>query len=144
MRADIENTIYQYNWAYDMGQIDAIGACFAEHAEFAFDNGTQFGRDAIVAELRRRRTRFQADEVPWHMVTNVLVDQVSDSRALVISRFTLAIRDPEGNVRLDRLGYYDDVLDAIDSRWQITRRRVLRPGSPESSTPPFWGVALSA
>ena len=64
-RDGIANTLSRYAWAYDKDELELIGECFTADAEVEFSTGWTTGRDATVAELRRRRDLYRpTGEIP--------------------------------------------------------------------------------
>jgi hypothetical protein len=128
MRAGIENTLYRYAWAYDMGEIASIGDCFTIGAEIEFrDTGWKSGREAVVAELRRRRERHTDGSVPWHVISNVYITEGSENQPVVRSWFTAFLHEADGTQKFVAVGWYDDVFSLEDGIWRIMRRRTLMP-----------------
>jgi hypothetical protein len=130
VRSAIENTIARYAWLFDGNEIDALGGCFTQDA--AFQIGAEpavHGREGVVAELRRRRQRYErSGAVPWHHVSTIEIVVADALAASVRSRFALTVVEADGQARLASVGWYDDELACITGRWLIHRRRVGRPG----------------
>ncbi|MDB5424955.1 MAG: hypothetical protein JWQ29_2371 [Phenylobacterium sp.] len=132
-RTMIENTLNRYAWAYDFDEFDQIGECFARDAEVEFGGtGLKIGREAVVAELARRRARYRPEgDTPWHICSNVYVRPVSSTRAVVASWYTFGTKkrdEPLTGTGLDSFGWYDDTFVLEDGEWRIATRRILRPG----------------
>ncbi len=127
-RSGIENTLYRYAWAYDMDELDEIAGCFSTDAEVEFrDSGLKVGRDAVAAEMRRRRQKYTDGTIPWHVISNVYITDATDTRARVRSWYTFFTQSPDGSQKLTSIGWYDDQFALEDGEWRIRRRRVLLP-----------------
>jgi SnoaL-like domain len=128
MRSGIENTLYRYAWTYDMNELDGIGDCFTTDAEVKFrDSGLKVGRDAVAAEMQRRREKYSDGSIPWHVISNVYITDVKGDEATVRSWYTFFVRSPGGEQHFTTVGWYDDVFALEDAVWRIKRRRVLLP-----------------
>jgi hypothetical protein len=124
-RGEIENTLFRWTWYFDMQQIDKIGECFSEDAEYEFDTGDiKVGREAIVEELRRRRARY-GDSAPRHVNTNVFVAEQSDSEATVKS-FVMAIasRGESDRQIIRPMSIWHDEFVNVNGAWLIRKRSV--------------------
>lgn len=124
-RPEIENTLYRYAWTFGMDQLDEIGQCFTEDAEVEFSTGLEVGRDAVVAELRRRRGLHAPETMPWNVISNVYIHQESREEAVVTSWWTFFVHAPEQPPALTNIGCYDDVFVNDGGTWRIKHRRVL-------------------
>jgi hypothetical protein len=129
-RSEIENVLYRYAWAYDMDEVDGMAGCYTADAEVEFmDVGVKVGRGAVVEEMRRRRVLHrEKDVVPWHVISNVLIERLGVAEARVISFWTFVPRTPDGSLQIRAIGYYDDVFMLEDGHWRIHRRRVRMAG----------------
>jgi hypothetical protein len=112
-----------------MDEMERMGECFATDAEVSFGTGPQVGRAAVVQELTRRRDRYRPEnQTPWHVITNVLIEDESDRQATVKSFFTFFVKPRVGPVALSSIGYYDDTFIHDGETWRIHRRRVMSAG----------------
>jgi 3-phenylpropionate/cinnamic acid dioxygenase small subunit len=128
VRSEIENTLYRYAWAYDMNELNGIAECFTTDAEVEFrDSGLKTGRDAVAAEMQRRREKYAHGSIPWHVISNVFITNVTATEATVRSWYTFFVQEPSGTQRFASVGWYDDVFALEDGAWRIKRRRVLSP-----------------
>jgi ketosteroid isomerase-like protein len=128
-RAEIENGIYRYAWAFDENDMNLLADCFTENAELIEPNGnTVQGRDAIREAFRTRRdSRVERGEQPRHVTTNVLILDESDGRADVRSYFSMhATKD--GAVQGTSLGIYVDTWVDDGGTWRISRRQMQSEG----------------
>jgi 3-phenylpropionate/cinnamic acid dioxygenase small subunit len=128
MRSSIENTLYRYAWTYDMNELDGIAECFTTDAEVEFrDSGLKVGRDAVAAEMRRRREKYDDGSIPWHVISNVYITDATGTEAKVRSWYTFFVQAPDGVQRFSGVGWYDDTFALQDGEWRVKRRRVLQP-----------------
>jgi 3-phenylpropionate/cinnamic acid dioxygenase small subunit len=130
VRDEIENTLYRYAWAYDMDQLDEMGKCFTAdaHVEFA-DVGLKVGRSAVVEEMRRRRDLYRPDSaVPWHVISNIFIENQTETEATVKAFFTFFVKGSDGTAKFRSIGYYDDSFGPEDGTWRVRRRRIMRAG----------------
>lgn len=129
VRGQVENVLSRYAWAYDMNELDELEECFAAGAECTFrGSGLKVGRQAVVAELRLRRAGYPAGTTPWHVITNVRVDDPRDGEAVVRSSFTFFRQDPGSAPLLVGIGWYDDVFVTEGGAWRVKRRVIRSPG----------------
>jgi 3-phenylpropionate/cinnamic acid dioxygenase small subunit len=127
MRSGIENTLYRYAWAYDMNEA-GIGECFTSDAEVEFrDSGWKLGRDAVAAEMTRRREKYSDGSIPWHVISNIYITDPTDDSATVRSWYTFFVCAADGSQGFRSVGWYDDVFAVEAGVWRVRRRRVLMP-----------------
>jgi hypothetical protein len=128
-RGAIENALYRYGWAYDMDELGMMGECFAEDAEVEFSTGLKVGREAVVAELERRRSKYRPEgTIPWHVISNVFIRAETEQEATVAAFYTFATKAPGGKPEWQSIGYYDDVFVNDGGVWRVSRRRVTPVG----------------
>jgi len=108
--------------------MDGIGECFTADAEVDFEGKEMTtGREAVVAELTRRRSKYgPRGTMMWHLLTNVFIAEESDTEASVRTFFTALVSGDSGPPTLQSVGYYDDVFVLDGDTWRIRRRRVVR------------------
>jgi 3-phenylpropionate/cinnamic acid dioxygenase small subunit len=127
-RSGIENTLYRYAWAFDMDHLDEIWQCYTKDVEVTFEE-LKVGREAVVAEMRRRRDKYREDDItPWHVITNVFITNETETTADVASWFTQYTRTKEDLGTFNVIGWYHDRFKVDDGVWRIHRRRVLLAG----------------
>jgi len=132
-RADIENCLYRYAWAFDMDRLTRLAECFTEDIATHFTSGLVVGRPEVLADLEERRAVFRRDDVvPWHLINNVLIAQHSEDEARVQSFFTFFIRRGAAPPEPSTLGYYEDTFVRDGSAWRISIRRVVSGGTYRS------------
>jgi 3-phenylpropionate/cinnamic acid dioxygenase small subunit len=133
VRATVEITqlISRYGNCLDRGDFDGLVACFTEDAEFhvAPNPGVESplkGPAGIRANIERRWKLFAETEQRRHVMTNIVVEEVSGETArarTVIIVFAVA-REPGSTIRPHGLGVFDDILECHDGRWQFKERRL--------------------
>jgi hypothetical protein len=129
VRSEIENTLYKYAWCYDMDAVEQIGDCFTQDAEVLFrDTGLRVGRAAVTEEMVRRRQLYERDDTPWHVISNVLITDETETEATVKSFYTFFSKPKGGAPVLRSIGWYDDVFANEGGRWRVRQRRVLSAG----------------
>lgn len=125
-RDAIANTLSLYAWAYDRDELDLIGSCFTDDAEVEFGTGWKTGREAVVAELRRRRDVYRpTGAIPWHVISNVLVHEEHEATARVTSFYTFFVKRPGEAPAPQSIGHYDDLFAVEEGAWRIRRRSVV-------------------
>jgi hypothetical protein len=105
-----------------------MGEVFAQDAEVAFQESGNFkvGRDAIVQEMRRRREKYRPEgSTPWHVITNILIENETEHGADVKSFWTFFVKPRDGEPELKSVGYYDDKFILEGNAWRV-HRRVLK------------------
>ena len=139
----IEQTIYQYSWAYDIDDMDLLMDCFVDDAVYitpagaaqrddgrnddnAFVGGTEplRGHVAIrsfVGKARKRRT--ELGHQTRHVISNVLIERAGLG-ASVTSYLTHLITQSDGTAFLDHTGLYLDQMVEMQGRWKIKERRI--------------------
>lgn len=132
--AQISNVLGRYAWTYDMDRLDLLGECFARDAIVEFgDTGFKSGREAVVAELSRRREKYRpSGDIPWHVITNIFVQPEMEKSARVQSWYSFGTMTRGSPMTLDKFGRYEDVFMLEDGVWRIARRRVLDLNAPDS------------
>jgi hypothetical protein len=126
-RSSIENTLYRYAWTYDMNELEDIGECFTTDAEVTFiDSGLKVGREAVAAEMKRRHGKYPEGTIPFHVITNVYITDVTEQQARVRSWYTFFIEGPDGDSAYSNCGWYDDVFAPEDGQWRVKRRHIRR------------------
>ena len=128
-RAQIENMLARYAWAFDTNDLDALRDCFTADAEFEVSGGgVTIGRDAVVAELARLRARHEpGTSTPWHLVSTLWIVSTGADSVSAQSKFMLAVSERDGPPALVGVGWYRDEIVKFDGAWRLRRRRVLRP-----------------
>jgi hypothetical protein len=126
LREQVENALSRYAWCYDMNQLEGIGQCLLQDAELAFLTVRVVGIDAIIDELRRRRSRYGPETVPAHLMTNVYIREPLGDEVEVTSSFLFCTSSPPEHPVLTSAGYYHDWFRFDGSSWRIARRRIFQ------------------
>lgn len=125
-RNDIENTLYRYALLYDVDELDDIGSCFAVDAVVEFNPGNASGRAAVAEEMERRRAKYRPQRsIPWHVISNVLIENETETHADVTAFYTFFVKAPDEAPAPAAIGYYDDRFVREDGCWRIEARRVV-------------------
>jgi 3-phenylpropionate/cinnamic acid dioxygenase small subunit len=133
--AAIEALLFRYAAAIDAGDLDAVGALFAEGV-VATDDGTVIAEGAEgVRRLYEATTRLHEDGTPRtaHLTTNTSID-VDDDAGLADARSRFVVLQavpPEGDdpgLALQPIiaGRYHDRFVRVDGEWRFAERR-MRP-----------------
>ena len=126
-RAEIENVLGSYTFAYDENDMDAMAECFTADAVMTMritDGdliGPFEGRDAIVG-LMEKSLASQSDQ-RRHLVSNVVVRDVADGTATVSSYLTL-ISIADERLTVLSTARYEDELTRENGAWRFSRRHV--------------------
>jgi hypothetical protein len=132
-RSLIENTLSTYAYCYDVGPLEPISDVWTTDAEVTFvDTGPFYGREAVTAEMVRRRhvPRYADGSRPWHILSNVTIHEIDEREAKVTTWWTFYIIDPDGKAAFSSIGYYDDVLRNDGDTWRIRHRVERAIGHP--------------
>ena len=127
-RAEINELLARYAWAYDEEDPEALASCFAENAEFDYGTELLRGRDAICGRLNGNRAAArERGEQPRHVMTNVVVDEKGDGTARVLSYLSFTVSSASGTAVV-LTATYDDVVVRDGGEWRFQRRAVNRDG----------------
>lgn len=131
-RSGIENTLYKLAWGTDRRDIEYIKEAYAADALWTRE-GTAGkeklvleGRDAIVAHLTKTWASTPQPNSK-HAITNILIENESDSEAVVRSYKTV-VRIDDGVPVVASSGWYDDVFVNDGGTWRIKERVLLPDG----------------
>ena len=125
---DCTKLINRYTLLNDAADWDAVAALYTEDGQMARPSAPDspvVGRDAILAAFRSRPAR-----AARHVVSNIVVDVVSETEATALSIIVLyqgsenpegglPIRDPKGPL----IGTYTDRLRKTAEGWRFAERR---------------------
>jgi hypothetical protein len=120
-RDAICDTMAQYNWGGDAGDLDELAAAFCVDGVLEIRGyQTLSGRAAIAQGLRRGLGAGAPERtIVRHNVANIRFESVTGSEARVASYFTVLT-----DVGLDHYGRYRDTFVPVDDRWLIRHRFV--------------------
>jgi hypothetical protein len=137
IRDEIENLYALYAWAFDMDQLELLADMFTDDAQVEFSEGRAEGREAVLADLEKRRASMRPDDlVPWHLMTNLLIVKATEREATVRCFYTFFYNRPSGSIEPYKLGYYEDVFVEEAGVWRIRRRRIVSGGKPATGPQP--------
>lgn len=117
---------------YDTGDFDALEQLWAADGVFDVLPNPDFtewplrGREAIVGMFRDRQPKAYAPGPRRHIITNIVVDELTATTARCRSYMTLlsVLSDNiSGSLQLIGEATYFDELRKEDGRWQLTYRR---------------------
>jgi hypothetical protein len=117
---------------YDDGDFDALEQVWASDGVFDVLPNPDFiewpirGREAIVAMFRDRQPKAYLPGPRRHIITNIVVDELTATTARCRSYMTLLSvlsANLSGSLQLIGAATYFDELRKEDGRWQITYRR---------------------
>lgn len=124
----IQQLLAQYTWSHDSRDFAALAACFTDTAEYtmriadAAASAPTVGGSAIAALVEKFKST-QTDQ-RRHVITNVVVDEATDTQASVRSYVTVFAT--EGDVsRLVTTGVCHDVVERQeDGAWRFTSKQM--------------------
>lgn len=126
-RAEIENLLGAYTFAYDENDMTAMAGCFAADAVMTMriaDGdliGPFEGRDTIVGLMEKSLA--SQDDQRRHLVSNVVVRALTTTAATVTSYLTLISIAGERLTVLST-ARYEDELTREDGAWRFARRHI--------------------
>jgi ketosteroid isomerase-like protein len=119
--------VHDYARAADFGDSAAAAALFAEDGVLEMPGGRRFaGRDAI----RKRLEEQPAAQVSRHVISNLIVDAVDESRARGFCYLTLyrgtrsAAGGPLPSAAPFVIGHYEDEFVRDGGDWRFAARRL--------------------
>jgi 3-phenylpropionate/cinnamic acid dioxygenase small subunit len=124
-RHEFEDVFCQYALAFDEGETERYALVFAEDAELIAGPTTLSGRDAIV-EMMSGRIAFRRGESQQtrHVITNILVEEETESRARVRAYFSLPVTTGGSSLAVERTGWYLSDFVRTGDGWRIARHEM--------------------
>ncbi|MFC4256869.1 hypothetical protein GRI97_14905 [Altererythrobacter xixiisoli] len=131
-RAEIEDLMARYLFAMDYHDADGYAGCFTEDGILDYAMGTLQGREQIRAEALIFRDKIAEVFVDWqgrpaklrHLVQHKAI-RVEGNRAWNTGMwFEMTNGGPEGALKTESFGTYEDDLVRIDGRWLFARRKI--------------------
>ncbi len=121
-RQAINDLFADYAWAMDDRDFDLLAQVFHEDASFVIyipevDPVGPFSPGSAVVEFISETTKGQTDQ-RRHVITNLRVDEESESDAKVTATLTLIVID-EGKLTVQSTGVYTAECVADGDRWQF-------------------------
>ena len=129
-KADIENVLMQYTYAFDRLDADAYVAVFTDDAEFDLGGGQVLkGKEQIRTLITSRQGQPQPEGVLMHhIVTNSSYDFVSPGEVRHYGYWITMVGDMQKGFTVPAMGHYEDVLVKQDGRWLFKARKLVLPG----------------
>lgn len=130
---EVARALNRHAWGFDEGDWDLLASAYTEDAtvDVVTDEGMTFmpvpephavGRAAVLAGYRGSYASFRSrGERPWHLITNVLVDEHDGDTAKVRS-FNLFLGSTPGGVSVFGMSRYHDEMVRVDGEWRIKAR----------------------
>lgn len=129
-KADIENLLMQYTYAFDRLDADAYVAAFTDDAEFDLGGGQVLkGREQIRTLITSR----QAEPAPpgvlmHHIVTNSSYDFINPAEVRHYGYWITMVGDMQNGFTVPAMGHYEDVVVKEGGRWLFKSRKLVLPG----------------
>ena len=121
IRDGVVDTIYRYAHAFDENDMDAFADCFTESGVTKRAGGDVVGREQIRRAFGERRNAYdERGEQPRHIVTNIVIDQCSETEATVYSYLMLVVTASTTEIRVS--GRYTDDMVLDGHRWRFRSR----------------------
>jgi hypothetical protein len=129
-KAEIENLLMQYTYAFDRLDADAYVAVFTEDAEFDLGGGQVLkGKDAIRTLITSRQGEPQPPGMLMHhIVTNSSYDFVSENEVRHYGYWITMVGDMQNGFTVPAMGHYEDVVAKENGRWLFKARKLVLPG----------------
>lgn len=128
-RAEIEDLITRYTYAFDALDADAYVRTFTEDAVFDLGGGdVRKGRDGIRSIITERQAKPpDPATLEHHVITNSLIEFVADDRVHHRAYWLTIIGDFAHGFAVPAMGKYDDVIVKRNGEWLIESRRLVLP-----------------
>ena len=138
-RAEIEDLMARYLYAFDWQDAEAYAATFTEDGVLEFAGGIERGREELAQVMRdmavREKAKADASFPPRrhrvrHYVTN-LVLEIDGETARSTSYWWEFNNDARaGRPYLGTYGHYEDELVRVDGRWLFAHRKIYNEENP--------------
>jgi hypothetical protein len=131
--AEVARPLHRHAWGFDEGDWDLLESAYTDDAtvDVEIDDDMSFmpvpephavGRDAVLEGYRNSYAAFAAKgERPWHLITNVLVDE-HDERTAKVRSFNLFLKSTPTGVSVFGMSRYHDEMVKVDGEWRIKAR----------------------
>lgn len=129
-KADIENVLMQYTYAFDQLDADGYVSVFTDDAEFDLGGGNVLkGKEAIRGLITsRQETPMPPEMLMHHIVTNSSFDFVADDEVHHYGYWITMTGDMQNGFTVPAMGHYEDVLVKENGRWLFQSRKLVLPG----------------
>jgi 3-phenylpropionate/cinnamic acid dioxygenase small subunit len=135
VRGEIHDLLARFAHCLDAGEFDRLEGMFAEDATFAVEPDPGIvpacidGSSAIRAAFEARRASYADQAQRRHVVSTIVVDEISADRAHARSFLTIISTPSEGGaIELRGSGVYDDVFARSEQGWRFAERRLTLDG----------------
>lgn len=138
-RAEIEDLMSRYLYAFDWQDADAYAATFAEDGVLEFAGGIERGHAALGQVMRDMAVREKAKadaSFPYrrhrvrHYVTNLVLEIEGDTARSTSYWWEFNNDARAGRPYLGTYGHYEDELKRVNGRWLFTHRKVYNEENP--------------
>jgi hypothetical protein len=139
-RAEIEDLMSRYLYAFDWQDAEAYAATFAKDGVLEFAGGTERGHEELKTVMRdmavREKAKAEASFPPRrhrvrHYVTNLVLEVDGDTARSTSYWWEFNNDARAGRPYLGTYGHYEDELVRVDGRWLFARRKIYNEENPE-------------
>ena len=135
VRAEIHDLLARFAQCLDAGEFDQLEGMFADDATFAVEPDPGIvparidGSGAIRAAFEARRASYADQAQRRHVVSTIVVDEISSDRARARSFLTIISTPANGGaIEIRGSGVYDDVFARSAQGWCFAERRLTLDG----------------
>ena len=141
-RAEIEDLMARYLFAFDWQDADAYAATFTEDGVLDFAGGKEQGHAALAKVMTdmAAREKAKADasfphhrQRVRHFVTNLVLEVHGDTARSTSYWWEFNNDDRAGRPYLGTYGHYQDDLKRVNGRWLFAHRQVFNEENPAIS-----------
>jgi ketosteroid isomerase-like protein len=138
-RAEIEDLMARYLYAFDWQDPEAYAATFTEDGVLEFAGGTERGREELAQVMRdmavREKAKADASFPPRrhrvrHYVTNLVLEIDGDTARSTSYWWEFNNDARAGRPYLGTYGHYEDELKRVDGRWLFAHRKIYNEENP--------------
>jgi len=138
-RAEIEDLMARYLYAFDWQDAEAYAATFAEDGVLEFAGGTERGHEQLKQVMidMAAREKAKADaSFPYrrhrvrHYVTNLVLEIDGDSARSTSYWWEFNNDARAGRPYLGTYGHYEDELKRVNGRWLFAYRKIFNEENP--------------
>jgi len=139
-RAEIEDLMSRYLYAFDWQDGDAYAATFTEDGVLDFAGGVERGHEELKAVLvdmaRREQAKADASFPPRrhrvrHYVSNLVLEIHGDTARSTSYWWEFNNDARAGRPYLGTYGHYEDDLVKVDGRWLFKKRKIYNEENPQ-------------
>jgi hypothetical protein len=139
-RAEIEDLMSRYLYAFDWQDAEAYAATFAKDGVLEFAGGTERGHEELKTVMRdmavREKAKAEASFPPRrhrvrHYVTNLVLEVEGDTARSTSYWWEFNNDARAGRPYLGTYGHYEDELVRVGGRWLFARRKIYNEENPE-------------